>query len=183
MSVYLSRSPYYLTSYRAGGVRRVGRRRFQSVGHVRAAGRIRGNRGLMVLQIRKSMVFGARKTGEAMTSGARGLVKVLGIVRNAKDRKLSFNFGPSSVIAGLSGLAILLGLAYLAHFNQVATKGYDLRRLEADRQQLFSQYEIKNMKLAEAASMNTIIHSAKADTMHRVNSTTYISPNTVLASR
>ena len=169
MSVYLSRSPYYLNSKRAGSVRRRSSQR-------------KFNNGLKALQIKKFMIFGARKTGAALASGARSARHVASAFRNVDNKKLSFNFGPSAVIIGLFGLTILFGLGYLANFNQVTTKGYDLRRLEANRQQLLNEYEVKNMKLAEAASMNTIIHSEKADTMHRVNSVTYISSNTVLAS-
>lgn len=86
-------------------------------------------------------------------------------------------------MGSLITVAILLGGAYLAFFNQVATKGYELRRLEADRQQLLTQYEIKNMKLAEVQSLNTIVQSDKANAMRRPYSIDYVKGGSVLAAR
>jgi hypothetical protein len=92
-------------------------------------------------------------------------------------------FGPTFAIVGLFIAAVLMGVMYLAHFNQVATKGYDLRRLEADRQQLMNQNDIKNMKLAEAKSMTRVIASDRVSVMKRPAELIYVRGNTVLASR
>jgi len=96
---------------------------------------------------------------------------------------MKLEFGPSMAIVGLLLIAVLFILLYLAHFNQVATKGYDLRRLEADRQNLLDQYDIKNMKLAEAKSLATIIASDKVSAMRRPSEVSYVRGNTVIASR
>jgi hypothetical protein len=108
---------------------------------------------------------------------------VAGSIRKIKEATLKLEFGPSMAIGGLMMIAVLFMLLYLAHFNQVATKGYDLRRLEADRQQLMNQYDIKNMKLAEAKSLTTIISSDKIVGMRRPGEITYVRGNTALASR
>jgi hypothetical protein len=108
---------------------------------------------------------------------------VTGSVKRIREATMKLEFGPSMAIGGLLVIAVLFMLLYLAHFNQVATKGYDLRRLEADRQQLLNQYDIKNMKLAEAKSLSTIISSDRVSAMRRPNQLTYVRGNTALASR
>lgn len=106
-----------------------------------------------------------------------------GSFKRIREATMRFEFGPSMAIGGLMVVAVLFMLLYLAHFNQVATKGYDLRRLEADRQQLLNQYDIKNMKLAEVKSLSTIIASDKIVGMRRPAEITYVRGNTALASR
>jgi hypothetical protein len=92
-------------------------------------------------------------------------------------------FGPTFAIVGLFIVAALMGTLYLAHFNQVATKGYDLRRLEADRQQLLNQHDIKNMKLAEVKSLARVIASDRVSAMKRPAELIYVRGNTALAKR
>ena len=103
--------------------------------------------------------------------------------KKVREAVLRWQFGPATAISGLFVIAILLSLMYLAHFNQVATKGYDLRRLEADRQQLLNQYDIKNMKLAGVKSMANIIASDRVGAMRKPGEVTYVRGNTAIASR
>jgi len=110
-------------------------------------------------------------------------VNVTGSIKKIKEATMKLEFGPSMAIGGLFLVAVLFSLLYLAHFNQVATKGYDLRRLEADRQQLLDQYDIKNMKLAEAKSLTTIMASDKVSAMRRPAEIAYVRGNTAIASR
>lgn len=123
------------------------------------------------------------KTGNVMKKSAQTFSEVAHAVKNVKGTKVRFEFGPNAVIGCLLVMVAFLGCAYLAHFNQVATKGYDLKRLEADRQQLLNQYEIKNMRLAEIQSMNTIIRSEKADSMRRPSEIEYVKGASVLAAK
>jgi hypothetical protein len=114
---------------------------------------------------------------------AAGTMSAAGAIGKVREAVLRFEFGPAAAIGGMFTVAILLSLLYLAHFNQVATKGYDLRRLEADRQQLMNQYDIKNMKLAEAKSLANIISSDRVSAMRRPGEITYVRGNTALAKR
>lgn len=191
MSVYLSRSPY-LTQYGAGGARRTSRRRRTSSRRLwdnqnSFASTRRRSRGTSLSGI--FSVFGkqtkqtAAKTGQAMKKSAQTFSEVAQAVKNVKGKKVKFEFGPNAVIGCLLVMVAFLSCAYLAHFNQVATKGYDLKRLEADRQQLLNQYEIKNMRLAEIQSMNTIINSEKADSMRRPSQVDYVHGASVIAAR
>ncbi len=96
---------------------------------------------------------------------------------------IRLRFSPMTAIVGMLVIAVLISCGYLAQFNQVATKGYDLRRLEADRQQLMNQHDIKNMKLAEAKSMSRVIESDRVSVMRRPSELIYVRGNTALASR
>ena len=121
-----------------------------------------------------------RKIGAA---AGGGILKKAGFMKKVREAVLRWQFGPATAISGLFVIAILLSLTYLAHFNQVATKGYDLRRLEADRQQLLNQYDIKNMKLAGVKSLSNIIASERVSAMRRPGEIVYVRANTALASR
>lgn len=134
-------------------------------------------------QAGKNLAFGLAKTGEAMKEGTGTFMKAVETARNIKSGKMKFEIGPTSMIIGLATVALTMSLLYLAHYNSVATKGYDLRRLEAARQQLMTQYDIKNMKLAEAKSLSVIAASDKVDGMRRPGEVTFVQGTTAIASR
>lgn len=123
------------------------------------------------------------KTGRAVKDGTAAFAQAVQVAKNIKSGKFRYEIGPTTMIMGLIIVAVSLSLIYLAHFNSVATKGYEIRRLEADRQQLMTQYDIKNMKLAEARALATIIESDKAGGMRRPGQVEFIKGNTALASR
>ena len=115
----------------------------------------------------------ARKSGGGLNAGAAA--------RSIKNAVMRIEFGPGAAIGGLFVLAVTFGLLYLAHFNQVATKGYDLRRLEADRQQLLNQYDIKNMKLAEVKSLTNILTTNRVAAMRKPAEVIFVRAGTALA--
>lgn len=89
--------------------------------------------------------------------------------------------GPSVIIAGLFLIAIFISFLYLAHFNQVATRGYDMKRLEVDRQQLLEQYEGKNAHLSSAKSLDVIAKSGRVSSMVKSGELTFVRGDTALA--
>jgi len=93
-----------------------------------------------------------------------------------------FEIGPTLIIVALLLLSIGMALMYLAHFNQVATKGYEMRRLQADRQQLLAQYDLSDMRLAETKTLDRIAHSDKVVHMRPLSRVIFVSNNTALAS-
>lgn len=130
-------------------------------------------------------------TGALVSSTAGGVFKntvgafaqAINVAKSLKGGVRKFEVGPGTAMIGMMVFAAVLSLSYLAHFNQVATKGYDLRRLEADRQQLVGQYEIKNMRLAEVKALSTISDSETVASMRRPNEVSFIRGNTAIASR
>ena len=95
--------------------------------------------------------------------------------------KWQFQFGPMTIIVGLILVAIAMSMAYLMHFNQVATKGYDLLRLEADRQQLLDQNQLSNMNIDKVKSMDAILTSGRIQGMVRANNVSFVRGDTAMA--
>jgi hypothetical protein len=175
MSIYVARSPYRSSFSRAPKFR-ISFPNFSFLFAQRAAKRVRRQR--------PAVTHAAAPTTSLQGSVQRRIpgVSLKESFAKVKGAIVRFEFGPSTVIVGLMVIAVLFGFLYLAHFNQVATKGYDLRRLEADRQQLLNQYDIKNMKLAEVKSLNNIIQSNRISAMRKPAETIFVSGATALAS-
>lgn len=183
MSIYIARSPYssqFKTRRRLTfSFPQLGSLFKKKTARIAAGGSITPASGIIrpIVRRERQALSGASKTLSASRSSLGGTF------RKIKAATLRFEFAPSMVIGGLFMIAVLFSLLYLAHFNQVATKGYDLKRLEADRQQLLSQYDIKNMKLAEAKSMANIMSSDRVSGMRRPSEVSFVRGDTVLASR
>lgn len=111
-----------------------------------------------------------------------GIVSNQSAARAVALPKINLQFGPVTLIMALAVGIVLIGMAYLAHFNQVATKGYDLRKLEADRQQLLSENEIKDARLAQAKSMTTIISTGRISGMKKASDIIFVRGETTIAS-
>ena len=71
-------------------------------------------------------------------------------------------------------LAMVVSLIYLAHANRTATRGYALKTLEIEKNQLQTEAEIWQQKVSEAESLNTIANSPTVENMQDVKSATYI---------
>lgn len=59
----------------------------------------------------------------------------------------------------------VITLLYLAHFNAVSTKGYELKRLEDERMLLLEEDEVKNMRISQMRALATIKETAKVKNM------------------
>lgn len=115
---------------------------------------------------------------EFMNSAARSF-------RRARTRvtpiKWQLQFGPMTVIVGLIFAAVGMSVLYLMHFNQVATKGYDLKRLEVDRQQLMDQNQLSNTNIDRVKSMQSILASQRIQRMVKGNNVAFVRGETALA--
>lgn len=115
---------------------------------------------------------------EFMNSAARNF-------RRARTRvtpiKWQLQFGPMTVIVGLVIVGVAMSVLYLMHFNQVATKGYDLKRLEVDRQQLMDQNQLSNMNIDRVKSMPSILASSRIQGMVKGNNVAFVRGETALA--
>jgi hypothetical protein len=95
--------------------------------------------------------------------------------------KWQLQFGPMTLIVGLIILAVMMSILYLMHFNQVATKGYDLVRLEADRQQLLDHNQLSNRSIDQVKSMDSILHSNRISRMVKANNITFVRGDSAIA--
>ena len=91
-------------------------------------------------------------------------------------------FGPMTLIVALVFVAIAMSMLYLAHFNQVATKGYDLKRLEVDRQQLMDEYQVRMTRVAQAKSLDTITSTPRIQRMVKARDISFVRGDTAVAS-
>jgi len=57
------------------------------------------------------------------------------------------------LMISIGSLILILALLILFHENSNATKGYDLRKLEADRSAAYLEQEVLNMQIAEAQAL------------------------------
>ena len=164
MSIYIAQSPYR-SSFKGGFKRR-------------------SRRGLLSGASSFTGLFQTKRSGVAMVQHMdRKEEGALSMFQQVKSKKVRFEFGPTSVMVGFIALALLMSVLHLMHFNNVASRGCALKRLDASHQQLLSQYEITNMKLAEYKSLNNIVASDKVDTMRRPANVMFVSGNTALASK
>jgi len=115
---------------------------------------------------------------EFMNSAAQGVRRVRTRVSSIK---LKMQFGPMTVIVGLIFAAVGMSVLYLMHFNQVATKGYDLKRLEVDRQQLMDQNQLSSTNIDRVKSMQSILVSPRIQGMVKGNNVAFVRGDTALA--
>lgn len=177
MSLYYGRSPYLENRT---GKRNSRRKPFAYHRTLATASFMKSLPGLR-RKARHSLVFGAQKSSDAIKTGAQVFSGAMRAAKNVGRAKVRFEFGPGTVMAGMMVLAVGLSFAYLAYFNQVATRGYEMTRLEADRQQLLNQYEIKNMKLAEIRSLNYIAGTDHVSAMGRPGTVEFVRGDTAIA--
>lgn len=71
-------------------------------------------------------------------------------------------------------LALVVSLLFLAHANRTATRGYALKKLEQERNELQTKTEIWEQRVSEAKSLKTIKKSPVVEKMTIVNNPIYI---------
>lgn len=80
-------------------------------------------------------------------------------------------------------LALVVSLIYLAHANRVATRGYVLKKLELEKNELVTEQEIWQQKVSEAKSLGAIKSSSVVENMRRVRESIYVRTNMEVAKR
>jgi len=71
-------------------------------------------------------------------------------------------------------LALAVGLIYLTHANRTATRGYILKKLEIEKNDLQTQTEIWQQRVSEAKSLEAIKKSAVVGLMQQVSNPIYV---------
>ncbi len=99
----------------------------------------------------------------------------------ASAELIRFDISPHLIMIVLMLVAALLGVLYLINFNQVATKGYVLKRLEISRQDLKSQHDVNNVYLANIKSISNMIEQDKFAGKREVGTVEYVFTDPFLA--
>lgn len=71
-------------------------------------------------------------------------------------------------------LALSVSLLYLAHANRTATRGYALKKLEIEKNQIQTQMEIWNQQISEAESLDAIKNSGVLEDMEQIKKPIYL---------
>lgn len=74
-----------------------------------------------------------------------------------------------------------LSIMLLVHFNKVATKGYTIKYLEVQQQQLWEENEILKKELLEKKALTDMRITEKAASMGSPKHVSYVTGHTALA--
>lgn len=77
----------------------------------------------------------------------------------------------------------VLSLAFLAHGNSSATKGYEIKTLRETRANLLRENEILSMQIADLQSLDAMANDATIRAMVKVEEPRYIRGDTAVAMK
>jgi len=98
--------------------------------------------------------------------------------------RMHVNVGLVSLVMAMLFMITVMGLVSLTALNSQATMGYDINRLEAQRQDLLEDSELNDMLILKARSLDTIMESDVVTRMVRADSSevAYVNPIVTVAS-
>lgn len=96
---------------------------------------------------------------------------------------MCINIGPAFLIFLLILMVSLISVMTLMFSTKEITKGYTLKKLEAEHEQLLRDNEAKNMHVAEVRALASIKSSLKAQTMVIPGKVVYFRGDTAIAKR
>lgn len=174
MAMYVARSPY-----RTGFTRPKFKIGFPKISAIFKRGfsekRIDRTRNFNArVAVGQNMVLAPVMVGAASGVAMKNTKTFAQIVEQFREKTINYEVGPNTVIVGLMMMGLLLSMLYLLHFNQIATKGYDINRLDASHSQLLSQWDVRNMQLAQIKSLNYILGSGRLDGMRSPDKVQYV---------
>ncbi|MCF7836425.1 hypothetical protein K9N08_00905 [Candidatus Gracilibacteria bacterium] len=95
-----------------------------------------------------------------------------GIRRRTLSAKIEI--GTFALMVVMIFLALSVSLLYLAHANRTATRGYALKKLEIEKNQIQTQMEIWNQQISEAESLDAIKNSGVLEDMEQIKKPIYL---------
>lgn len=91
-----------------------------------------------------------------------------------KQEKEKFNIWMASTYVSLLWIIALLLLYYVWTLNVNATKWYNIRQLEIEKQNLLMEKEQLDVKIAELESLNNIMNSWEVKNMEKIEEPDYL---------
>lgn len=105
---------------------------------------------------------------------------------NYRRRHSSFNVGQLKTFFMIVAMGItisFLSVMMLVHFNQVSTRGYTIKYLEVQRQELIQKNEIIQNDLLERKALTMLSATDKANSMVKPGKVTYVSGYSAIAQK
>lgn len=102
---------------------------------------------------------------------------------NRPSSAVSVYIGPTFLIFTLVLIVCLISVVTLMFSTKGITKGYTLKKLEAEHEQLLRDNEVKTMHVAEVRSLASIKASPRAQSMVRPGKVVYYRYDTAIASK
>ncbi|MBI4994902.1 hypothetical protein HZC21_04650 [Candidatus Peregrinibacteria bacterium] len=78
---------------------------------------------------------------------------------------LSFRIGKFFLMFSMTALIGVMSFFYLVKFTEIHTKGYQLRKLEIEKNKLLTSQEVKRTDIANLRSLQAVRESAIVSTM------------------
>jgi hypothetical protein len=91
-------------------------------------------------------------------------------------------FGVVSLIFITIVLVCSLALTYLAHTNKIATRAYQLKKIEQERESLITESQILNMKISQVQSLVAIENDPIIASMRSFEAPIFIRGDTAVAA-
>ena len=98
------------------------------------------------------------------------------------DINMNFYVGKISLMFILMAFIAVLGFIYLYDFNANATVGYELSKLEYERNKLLTVQEQNSIDISKSQSLEYIMQSSSVRKMVKVSSVDYLGKDTALAA-
>lgn len=102
-------------------------------------------------------------------------------LRTRNALPLSLKVGKFFLLFSMTFMIGLLSFVYLVKFTEIHTKGYQLRKLEIDRERLLRSQALKNTDIAHLKSLMTIQQSEIASRMIPARNAIFIKQDGTIA--
>ncbi|MCD6109972.1 hypothetical protein J7J83_04405 [bacterium] len=103
--------------------------------------------------------------------------------RNRRRGVRTFEIKTFAMLMSVALVISFLSVMTLVNFNHISTKGYTIKYLEVQQQQLWEQNERIKKDLLENKSLSALTLSEKANRMVKPGDAIYVSKYTVLAQK
>ncbi|PIQ79341.1 hypothetical protein COV81_02455 [Candidatus Peregrinibacteria bacterium CG11_big_fil_rev_8_21_14_0_20_41_10] len=99
-----------------------------------------------------------------------------GVGLKAHTLKQNFYVGRYSLMFLVLFFVGILSFVYLVHFNGTATRGYEIARLEYERDELLNKREQNNISLSESQTLEFVKNSSRIQQMRTPKEVNYYWP-------
>lgn len=103
-------------------------------------------------------------------------------IRTHSDMPLSFRVGKFFLMFSMTALIGIMSFFYLIKFTEIHTKGYQLRKLEIEKNKLLTNQEVKRTDIANLRSLQAVRESAIVNAMVPAKNPIFVKQDPSVAS-